>query len=517
MTSPRRGQTAEQPSQQSAQSGGIENIVNRYDRQQLIQGWDQEKLEKAKIAVVGTGILGNYTALCLAALGFGKIGIYGSGFVTRDMLKNYEKNSMKPDYSEGFLYFDSKEDEPKADAIAEFIKKINPLVDSYGVNIDMCRQGNISLLGNPDLIFDATNDPASKIALIEYAAEKRIPVISMSTSETSAKIGVYNPNDNRQDKKKLIENIIFAEFKDKKQGTTTSQFVSAIAADEARKYLMPIKNEKVIKDIVVYNLESDRRFDDTQSKKIEGEDNFKNKKAVMIGAGALGNFAGLDLVLNNVGNLLIIDFDRVEATNLNRQIWFYDAVGELKSKALADKLKRINPRVDINYSSQKLIPAAEDFIKNANIDLLIDTVDNNKARALINYFSLKFKIPFISGGTRYDSGQVTVSIPGETACLNCQADIDRLALQGHTPHQSCIYAPQPSVITSNQVIASLIGGEARAIFQREKYGDPVRFVLKYISGEQYRVASLPSQDVCECHKDKKMLSEWKTKMAQLYN
>jgi molybdopterin/thiamine biosynthesis adenylyltransferase len=136
---------------------------------------------------------------------------------------------------------------------------------------------------------------------------------------------------------------------------------------------------------------------------------------------------------------------------------------------------------------------------------------------LINYFSLKFKIPFISGGTRYDSGQVTVSIPGETACLNCQADIDRLALQGHTPHQSCIYAPQPSVITSNQVIASLIGGEARAIFQREKYGDPVRFVLKYISGEQYRVASLPSQDVCECHKDKKMLSEWKTKMAQLYN
>jgi molybdopterin-synthase adenylyltransferase len=503
-------------SAQNQPAENLESVLNRYDRQQLIDGWKQEKLTDAKIAIIGSDALTHYLAITTAALGFGHIEIFGSGFVSDGNLSNHRKNERKPDYSEGFLYFDSAAGDGKAQAVSDFIKKLNPLVDSFAANIDISRCVDLSILGTPDIIFEATNNPASKLAAVEYCNQKKIPLISISSSEQSSAIGIYSPRQSRTDQKKFIENIIFPEYLGKKQGTTTSQFIAALATDEARKCLMPIKKEKVMDDIVVYDMHSDKRFDFSTDRNLNGEDDFSGKTVIMVGAGALGNFAGMDYVLNNVDKLYIIDFDTVESTNLNRQVWFYDAIGQVKSKALARKLKRINPRVEIITCDDKIIPEAESFFAETSADLLCDTVDNNKTRALLNYFSLKYKIPFISGGTKYDSGQVIVSIPGETACLNCQADIDQLALSGSQATQSCIYAAQPSVITSNQLIGALMVGEAKTIMNREKYGNPIKHVLKYVSGEQYRVAALPSQEACECYKDKKLQKRWFEKMGHLY-
>jgi molybdopterin/thiamine biosynthesis adenylyltransferase len=292
--------------------------------------------------------------------------------------------------------------------------------------------------------------------------------------------------------------------------------ISGIGIEEARKYIMPLRNEEVIKDIVVYNLLSNKRFECSDDKKLEGKDSLDTKTCIMVGAGALGNFAGLDLVLNNIGKLIIADFDTVEPTNLNRQVWFYDSVGQIKSTALAKVLKRINPNSDLYYNRHKIIPGAEDFFEKNKPDLIIDTVDNNATRALLNYFAIKHRIPFISGGTRHNSGQVTVYKPEESACLNCQADIDKLALDGYRP-ASCIYAAEPSVITSNQIVGGMIGGESRTILDHEKYGSVIPNVLKYISNEQYRLGALPAAaDKCSCHKDKQKIEQWLDKMEHLY-
>ncbi|MBW2993651.1 ThiF family adenylyltransferase, partial [Candidatus Woesearchaeota archaeon] len=366
------------------------------------------------------------------------------------------------------------------------------------------------------IIIETTNDPASKFMIIEYASQKRIPVISMSASEYKAKLGVYNPHSRRRDKKKLIENIVFAEFTGKRQGPTVSQVIAGLGIEEARKYIMPLRNEKIIDDIVAYNLLSNKRFECTDDKELTALDNFSEKTCLMVGAGALGNFAGLDLVLNNIGTLMIADFDTVESTNLNRQIWFYDSVGRLKAEALVEKLKKVNPNVKFDYSRSKVTPESEFFFKENKIDLMIDTVDNNSTRALLNYFAVKYQIPFISGGTRYNSGQVTVYKPGESACLNCQADIDQLALASYHP-ASCIYAAEPSVITSNQIIGGIIGGESKVILNPEKYGRVIPFVLKYVSNEAFRLGALPSPAAtCECHADKKKTKKWLKKMKHLY-
>jgi len=494
----------------------LENIANRYDRQELIQGWNQEKLKNSRIAIIGNNILANYSAITLASLGFGTIEIFGNGVITNDTLLNFRRNNLDPDYSSGFLYFDSNIGDVKSEVIAEFIKKFNPLVDSYGVNIDMCKSGNMNLLNGPDIIIETTNDPASKIEAIEYSIAKKIPIISMSSNEIKSSVGMFNPNSRIQNQRKFIENIIFAEYNNKKQGTNTSQVISGLAIDEARKYLMPLENEKIIDDIVVYNLESNKRFNQNRDHEITGQTNLKNKTVLMIGAGAEGNHAGLEFALSNVGQLYIVDFDEVESTNLNRQIWFYDSVGQIKSEALVNKLKKINPRIKYIYSKNKITPESEDFFKKAKIDLMVDTVDNNKTRALLNYFSLKYNIPFISGGTSYNSGQVVTSVPGVTACLNCQVNIDDIALNAYTPNQSCIYAPQASVINSNQIMGGIIGGEARTILQPNKFGPPIQLVLKYVGNEDFRLATLPSQEPCKCYKNRKLLRTWMNKMNHLY-
>jgi molybdopterin/thiamine biosynthesis adenylyltransferase len=489
---------------------------NRYDRQELIEGWDQRKLTASKVTVIGTDIAAHFTALSLAALGFGEIEIIGPGHVTEELMAQHEVGEGRPDYSKGWMYFDSSVGVPRAQAIADFVSKINPMVRAYGVNLDLCRSNNMAIVGKPDIIIDTTNDPASKFGILEYARRKRIPSISVVSNAAGAGIGFYSPGSLNEERTRLLENLVFAEYSNQAQDSTSSQLIAGLAADEARKHIMPLNHDIPIEDIVLYNMASDTRFDAESVREIFTPADLSGKKIVMIGAGALGTFAGLDLVLNNVGTLIIVDFDDVEAHNLNRQVLYYDSVGEIKSEALAARLKSINPRCNIEYIKEKIVPESESFFETEDYNLLIDTVDNNKARALLNYFSSKYQKKFISGGTRHDSGQVTIYVPGQTACLNCQVDIDRMALDGYTP-TSCIYAPTASVITSNQITGSMMVGEAKSVLSPDRYGEPIHKILKYVSGEALRLATLPTNPHCECHSDTERLETWMEVMGHIYS
>jgi len=524
------------------ESASLENVVDRYDRQQRIEGWRQEALGSAKVAIIGNDVLANYTALTMAALGFGDIEIYGTGKIDDKIWENFHPkknrgnnnsgNFEKPDYSTGFLYFESRKGQDKSGAIAEFIKKVNPFIKTQGVSISIGRSTTeLEILGKPSVIIDTTNNPISKISAIEYGIKNQIPVVSMVSDEYSSAAGIYDPKSSMDAtaRKKLLENLLFIDYQGKKQGTTTSQVISAIGVDEARKYLMPIKNqraqEKIIEDIVVYNLDSDKRFDWEADRSVKGYLNNANetsaadlseKTVIMIGAGALGNFAGLDMVLNNIGTLYVVDFDEVESTNLNRQVFFYDSVGKKKAAALTEVLSKINPRCHLIDLPIKITPKEEGLFSSISPDLIVDGVDNNKARALLNYFATKHQIPFVSSGTKYDSGQTTVYYPGKTACLNCQAEIDDHALSAHQPNQSCIFAAQPSVITSNQIQSGIGGGETKTILLPQQYGEPTNYMLKYVSGEQFRVAALPTRQKCECHNNKERIDGWMEKMKHIY-
>jgi len=163
------------------------------------------------------------------------------------------------------------------------------------------------------------------------------------------------------------------------------------------------------------------RYD--RQRRIPGWDQSKLKRArvFIAGMGALGNEVAKNLALAGVGTLLILDFDRVESTNLNRTVLFTDHdVGSLKVKAASRSIHRINPSVRVtafNQTLQKLLETRPAPLKSAN--LLVGCLDNREARFMLNHVSVAHRIPYVDGGMLNAMGSVRVSVPPYTPCLEC--------------------------------------------------------------------------------------------------
>jgi sulfur carrier protein ThiS adenylyltransferase len=129
-----------------------------------------------------------------------------------------------------------------------------------------------------------------------------------------------------------------------------------------------------------------------------GEDRLaklESARVAIIGAGGLGSNCAVHLVRSGVRKLKLCDFDRIEWSNLNRQHYFQDQVGELKVQALAANLRRINPDLELSLCQDKLdATSLNAFIEGA--DLVVEAVDQAETKALIVEAALKRHLPVVS-------------------------------------------------------------------------------------------------------------------------
>jgi sulfur carrier protein ThiS adenylyltransferase len=108
------------------------------------------------------------------------------------------------------------------------------------------------------------------------------------------------------------------------------------------------------------------------------------------GCGGLGSQAALSLVRAGVGRLILVDFDRVEESNLNRQQYFLEDVGRLKTEALSARLRSVNPEVRITARDLRLERADVAPIF-AEADVLVEAFDRAESkRWLIEAWCLAF-------------------------------------------------------------------------------------------------------------------------------
>ncbi len=141
---------------------------------------------------------------------------------------------------------------------------------------------------------------------------------------------------------------------------------------------------------------------------ISGQENLKNARVLVIGAGGIGCPALQYLAAAGIGTLGIIDFDQVDESNLQRQILFSTfTIGEFKSTAAKNRLQEINPLIKIIAYTEKLTP------KNALIffneyDIVLDGSDNFATRYLVNDASVITETPLIYGSIYRFEGQVSV-------------------------------------------------------------------------------------------------------------
>jgi molybdopterin/thiamine biosynthesis adenylyltransferase len=151
----------------------------------------------------------------------------------------------------------------------------------------------------------------------------------------------------------------------------------------------------------------------------EGQERLKQARVLVAGAGGLGSPIAIYLAAAGVGTIRIVDHDRVDVTNLNRQVlhWEKDR-GVLKVDSATEKLRELNPHVNLE-SVHKTIDEANIMQLVEGFDAIVDAMDNLPTRYLLNKAAIDRNIPFFHGAVRGFEGRVMTVIPGETACLRC--------------------------------------------------------------------------------------------------
>ena len=189
---------------------------------------------------------------------------------------------------------------------------------------------------------------------------------------------------------------------------------------------------------------------------IEGQEKLLASRALIVGAGGLGSPVALYLGSAGVARLTIVDDDRVDATNLQRQIAHkLSGVGELKAESIRQAIADLNPDVQVTTVTTRADDALLDTLVQ-QADVVLDCSDNFATRHAINRASVKHRKPLVSGAAIRFDGQVSVYDPRQalSPCYACvfpetaQFEETQCATMG-------VFAPLVGIIGSVQAAEAL--------------------------------------------------------------
>ncbi len=152
---------------------------------------------------------------------------------------------------------------------------------------------------------------------------------------------------------------------------------------------------------------------------LEGQEKLSKSTVAIIGLGGLGSPAALILASMGVGKLKLVDRDVVSYTDLHRQPLYTDEDVDIPKVEVAMKrLKERNPDIEIEVYPE---PLTEENVEGiiADVDIVIDGLDNMRARYILNRAAVKHRKPYVFAGAIEMYGNITTIIPYETPCLEC--------------------------------------------------------------------------------------------------
>ena len=152
---------------------------------------------------------------------------------------------------------------------------------------------------------------------------------------------------------------------------------------------------------------------------VAGQEKLQRAHVLVIGAGGLGSPSALYLAASGVGTLGIVDCDRVDVTNLQRQILFDTAdIGQPKAEAARERLQALNPEIRIVVHNLELrANNIRDVFK--GYDVILDGTDRMATRFLVNDACVILKKPLVSAAIHRFEGQAMTYVPGRGPCYRC--------------------------------------------------------------------------------------------------
>ena len=198
-------------------------------------------------------------------------------------------------------------------------------------------------------------------------------------------------------------------------------------------------------------------------------------RVMVVGCGALGNEVLKNLVLFGVQHLVVVDFDRVESSNLSRSVLFTREDAQLHARkidAVKASIERINPSAEVvTLFGDIAYEVGLGWFR--GVDVVIGCVDNRWARYCINRLCMRAGKPWVDGGIDGLEGTVRVFIPGEN-CYACNLGPEGLKdLKRRMPCSGIIRRNEAAGrAATTPVIASVIGAvqvqEAMKLIHREQ-------------------------------------------------
>ncbi|MGL5562622.1 MAG: tRNA threonylcarbamoyladenosine dehydratase [Tannerellaceae bacterium] len=140
----------------------------------------------------------------------------------------------------------------------------------------------------------------------------------------------------------------------------------------------------------------------------------KEKHVLVVGLGGVGAYAAEMICRAGIGKMTIIDADKVNASNINRQLPATHAtLGQLKAEVMAQRLRDINPDIELNviaeFIKDEKIP---EILESAKFDYVVDAIDSLSPKVYLIYNAYKMQLPIVSSmgaGGKIDPSQVKIA------------------------------------------------------------------------------------------------------------
>ena len=185
---------------------------------------------------------------------------------------------------------------------------------------------------------------------------------------------------------------------------------------------------------------------------VAGQEKLKAARVLIVGAGGLGSPAALYLAAAGCGTLGLLDGDRVDLTNLQRQVLFdSESLGQLKAEAGRERLAALNPEVRITAHALEL-RAANVRALFTQYDLVLDGTDRLSTRYLINDACVILRRPLVSAAIHRFEGHLITYVPGRGPCYRC---LFPLAMDGMVAN--CAEHPGLGMLQATEAIKLITG------------------------------------------------------------
>ena len=385
--------------------------LKRLDRQLRIEGWNQDALDNAKIGVIGDAdLLASHYLLSASALGINRLIV------------------LAPSLNQSFV---------------DMAKKLNPRLNLTHILGFYTHPVLDEIFNGCNLIADLSHYGLANKLLLQKGYRDNIPIVRgfcyEQDDEQGFKVFTYMKGREWQELEYLVSqnNLPNDHFDDGVLDT----IIAGIVLEETKNILM---GRQTSEDLIGYTR---KKTDDSKNQ----------PRTLVVGSGALGIFVGLGLAHLGFRHNTFMDPDIVEETNLNRQVFFYDAIGKGKAETLSRRLNQL-----YRTENRALTAYFDRATGIAPYDIVFDCVDNFETRIVLSEECKAHGKTLISGGTSANAGQVVIYRPGEnrptpSELLGLYDIVGKRNVDSFRRERaSCRYQPDPSVIMTNQIIAGFM-------------------------------------------------------------